>query len=87
MVGAIRLSSFRPSGSNCRESEENCGDQAPEDPNGACNTETGERWVSRKDERRDPLTAVKPATKRVSPRPQHRAQFAVFCHTSTRYIP
>src|SRR6185436_20946313 len=53
-VGAIRVLSFWPGGSNCRESEENRGDQAPEDPNGTCNTETGECWVLRKGERAEP---------------------------------
>ena len=58
-VHAIRLLGFWPSGSNCRDSEENRGDHAPEYPNGTGDTETGERRVLRKGER---------------PKPAHRSQ-------------
>jgi len=53
-VRAIRVLSFWASSRHCRKSEENRRDQAPENPNGTRNTETGERWVPCKGERPEP---------------------------------
>ncbi len=53
-VRAIRLLSFWASSRHRRESEENRGDQAPENPDGTRNTKTGKRWVLREGEGAEP---------------------------------
>src|SRR5207253_11317834 len=42
---------FRFGRRHCGQSEENCCDETPENPDGARDAKTSERWVSRKRER------------------------------------
>ena len=51
MVLACSHSDLPTSGRYCRKREENCCDQAPENPNSTRNAKTGERWILRKGER------------------------------------